>query len=149
VRAVREERAHSAPLSFGGHGALAVLHGHAPLHRGVARHSIEVCTPDRVHLQSVRARRAERELGQEPAGVAEHAHPCRGEAASGEGLSDAEGGYARRSSALFEDFVAAMTEVCAPYDAAQLGVITELLNASARCQQDATAHLTTATGGTD
>jgi DNA-binding MarR family transcriptional regulator len=61
-------------------------------------------------------------------------------------LVEIEPGYARRSSALFEDFVSAMTEVCARYDVAQLRVITEFLNASAQCQQEATVRLTTAPG---
>jgi hypothetical protein len=39
-----------------------------------------------------------------------------------------------------------MTEVCGRYDPTQLRLITEFLTASARCQQDATARLRTATG---
>jgi hypothetical protein len=55
--------------------------------------------------------------------------------------------YARRNSALFEDFVSGMYDVCARYDVAQLRLITDFLVASARCQQDATARLTTAARG--
>jgi hypothetical protein len=61
-------------------------------------------------------------------------------------LIEIDPGYARRNGALFEDFVAGMTEVCARYDVAQLRLITEFLTASARCQQEATARLGTTTG---
>jgi hypothetical protein len=58
-------------------------------------------------------------------------------------LVEIDPGYARRNSALFEDFVSAMHAVCARYDVAQLRLITDFLTASARCQQDATGRLRT------
>jgi DNA-binding Lrp family transcriptional regulator len=64
-------------------------------------------------------------------------------------LIEIDPGYARRNSALFDDFVSAMREVCARYDVAELQLITHFLTASARCQQDATSRLITAAHGKD
>lgn len=54
--------------------------------------------------------------------------------------------YARRSSALFEDFVSRMREVCARYGPSELRLITDFLTASALIQQQATARLTASPG---
>lgn len=49
--------------------------------------------------------------------------------------------YERRNSALFDDFVAGLRELCAQYDSDQIRLIAEFLTAAAGVQQRATTRL--------